>query len=492
MAARKNILIASVNRWSFCLAVERQVARENAQNHVDLLDLFELTAIHSPHWRPRDVMIERLDRKLARFVKPLINGREITSDIRTDPSAIPPIPEDIRDLRCYSVDGARVGLGIISSLLSITTVQTARRNSDFGPLFEPAWRSAHLSLQVGRAVSAIGYDEVHIFNGRHCHERPFCDVLDQHTRVIRYEQGATGNSYVQSDRPIHHPAAFAELVRKHDFSPEAGEGFYQARLSKAPGNIVSFFTAGQQPGELPAGVKPKQFVAFFTSSSDELMAISDDLGFGGFASQSDAALAMACQAARSGKRLVVRLHPHLQYKHPSWREEWDFDSLRAAGALIVEPESSCDSYALGAAAHCVFTCGSTMGFECTFQGVPTAEVGEWIGYRLGATRAVRSEAELVAFLEHPTLREGAHDAALLYGSYLRRGGTPLPEYEIGPQPNYARIGRRIVDPVRYVYQSLRDAVGLRSEAWGMVEGKAILDSNLEAQAKKKGFRVQAS
>lgn len=345
-----------------------------------------------------------------------------------------------------------------------------------------------MSYQIGRAAGAMGYDEVHLFNGRVCHQRPFCDLLERSARVVRYEQGATGASYLQADKPIHHPETIADLIRAHDYSPEAGEAFYLERFRKEPGNIVHFFTAAQVEGQLPPGVEPGGFVAFFSSSSDEMMAISDDIGFGEFPTQSEAALAMARTARVSGKRLILRMHPHLQYKHDSWRREWDFDRLAAEGVLVIPPESSCDSYALAGAAHCVFTCGSTVGMECSFRGIPNADVGRWVGARLGAMSAVLNERDMAEFLAAPSLPAGAREAAMMYGSWVRRAGTPLPEYDIGLHPSYSRISGRIVDPVRYAMQRLKDAArgGRRETPWGMVGGKAILESNLEARAKAKG------
>ena len=75
------VLIASANPWSFALAVERQMAREHASDTVDLLDLWSICSCYSPHWSRRDRLIERLNRKIARFMRPVINGREITADV---------------------------------------------------------------------------------------------------------------------------------------------------------------------------------------------------------------------------------------------------------------------------------------------------------------------------------------------------------------------------------------------------------------------------
>jgi hypothetical protein len=101
----ERILIASGNPWSFCMAVEREMARSYAHARVDALNLFTLCSRASPHWRVRDKLIETLDRKFERLVLPAINGRDITSDIRIDRGGIPPLPESYEALRAYEIDG---------------------------------------------------------------------------------------------------------------------------------------------------------------------------------------------------------------------------------------------------------------------------------------------------------------------------------------------------------------------------------------------------
>jgi hypothetical protein len=488
----KRVLIASSNTWSFCLAAERAVARASGAQ-VDVLNLFKLCSAVSPHWRRRDVLIEQVSRKFERFVRPLAGGQDITPAIRPDKDVVPPPQEDVSALRRYRRGPAYVGLGVLSSVMSRTTVQMAVSSDEYGPDYPAAWLSAHLSAQIGEVVADLGYDEVHIFNGRACYSRPFCDLVEQKTRLIRYEQGAAGNSYIQADRPIHHPRTTAELILAHDFSAEDGTAFYVDRLRKVPGDTVHFFTAAQVQGNMPTGLVPGEFIAFFTSSSDEMVAISDDVGFGDFATQFDAAFAMAAAARMQGKRLVVRMHPHLRYKHESWQREWDFKRLTNEGAVLIWPGDPCDSYSLAEAAHCVFTCGSTVGLECSFRGIPNADVGNWVGARLGAMQKVLNPCDVACFIERPFLPDGAVHAALLYGSFIRRAGIPLPEYDVGSHPNYARIAGQVVDPLRYGYQLAKDAIlsgTPRSEPWGLVNGKAVVESNLEPRAREEAADIR--
>jgi hypothetical protein len=479
----RKILIASSNPWSFALAVERELIRKAGDAQVDMVDLFSLTARHSPHWRRRDVLIEQANRKIARFVRPLINGRDVTGDVTLRPGDIPPVPRDLSGLRKYKVGEAAVGLGVLSSITSATTVQEPGTHEEYGATLPQAWRSAHLSLQTAEALRGHGYDEVFTFNGRHCFSRPFCDIMGSQSRMWRFEQGATGASYMIADRSIHDPATGFDLIRAHPFDAAEGEAFYQARLGRAPGDAVNFYVSRQVVGLLPEGVAPGEFVAFYSSSSDEFIAISDEAGFGAFANQYEAALAIADAAAAAGKRLVVRLHPHLQYKHASWRREWDFGRLREKGVIVIQPEDKADSYAIASAAHCVFTCGSTVGFECTFRGIPNADVGEWVGAKLGAMKHVLNARDVAEFIAAPTLPPEARNAALMYGSYIRRSGLPLHELDPGSHPHYARIAGEVVDPVRYRLQRMRDLLRSRKPAAaGMVGGKILIDPHLADRA----------
>jgi hypothetical protein len=474
----KKILIASSNPWSFSVAVERDIAQMNRSARVDVANLFRLCSSTSPHWRRRDVFIERLNRKIERFVIPAVNGRDITGDIALDPGSIPAPPETVEAISHYRLGEAHVGLAVLSSATSVTLIQNPGSLSEYGPALDRAWRSAHLSWQVGRAVREMGYDETYIFNGRLCYSRPYCEEMEASAAVYRYEQGATGNSYIQAAAPIHDPRTMAKLIFDHDFSPRVGEEFYDERFRRAPGSEVSFFTSGQVSGLVPEVLRDRPYVAFFTSSSDEMFWIKDGPNFGQFSTQVDLALCLAEICRRQGKTLAIRMHPHLQYKHESWLREWDLDRLRELGVVVLLPTDPCDSYALARSSHCVVACGSTLGFECSYLGIPNAEVGDWNGGRIGMCPVTDTAEELAGFVERPFLLPEARDRALLYGSFCRRAGKRLPELDVGRHPNFARLDGRIVDPVRAAFQKAKELLGKGSSPLSAT-GKIILEPGIQ-------------
>jgi hypothetical protein len=477
----ERILIAASNPWSFCLAVERDAAAIERPDEVDAIDIFRLCGRESPHWRGRDRIIETLNRKIDRFVMPAINGRDITADIAFDRGNIPPLPATYDALRAYEMGGAKIGLAVLSSVSSLTTIQFPRDLAEFGPALAPAWRSAHISMRIGEAVRQLGYDRVWIFNGRHCATRPFCDLIERDSELIRYEQGSAGDHYIRSSRSIHHPAELAHLIETHDFDPEAGEQFFRERLEKDAKNEVGLISAPQSSGQLPAGVRPGSTISFFTSASDEMFAVTDDAAYGDFATQHDIAVALADACQTHGLTLIVRLHPHLRFKHPAWLREWNFAELERGGAVVLQPTDPCDSYALVRASRGVITVGSTIGLEASYLGIPNAVVGRWLGGCLGASIEANSASHLADFIADPQLPPEARQRALQFGSFYKCGGKPLASLDVGSHPHFARIDGRIVDPIRYALQKIRgafrpptgdpNALDIRS---GMQGGRVIL------------------
>jgi hypothetical protein len=437
------------------MAVERDFARANSDGEVDTIDLFTLCSRASPHWSRRDRLIETLNRKIDRFVMPVISGRDITREVPVDAHAIPALPNSYDELRAYELDGAKIGLAVLSSIQSLTTIQNPHELGEFGKVLGPAWRSAHLSLRIGQAVREFGYDKVVIFNGRHCYSRPFCDAVERGAEVIRYEQGSAGNRYICASAPVQETRVFKSLIEDNALDRAAGDEFFRERMARNPATDVSLFTAAQRPGSLPNGMIEGRTVSFFTSSSDEAAAVTDDALFGSFANQYAIALALADICRANGLQLLIRLHPHLRFKHPSWRREWDFVELARRNVLVVAPEDGADSYAIVRASHSVITTGSTIGIEAAYLGIPSAVVGNWVGAFIGACTSANTRDELDAFLAEPRRLPTAREAALRFGSFYRTAGKLLPELDVGIHPNMARIDGRIVDPIRYAAQKLR-------------------------------------
>jgi hypothetical protein len=325
--------------WAFAVAVERQIAKSNPHAQVDVANLFRLYTGESPHWRRSDAAAERINRKIDRFVVEAANGEEITDGIKLDWSAIPPVPQGVEGLRSYSLGAARVGLAVLSTATSVTTICAPASTAEFGAPFPRAWRAAHLAAQAGEQVAPLGYDEIWIFNGRFCYSRPFCDVVEAagalRSSATSRARAAPPSSppTIRSTTPSHRRAAGPRprLRPPPPAKPSTSTG--SARL---PGDLVNFYTSAQVEGH-PARRRAMtgEFVAFL-----QLLLRRVRRGVGRCRPVRPLPRPVrpgarwrwhaGGQAAQGRSSFVLRFHPHLRYKHESWRREFDFDALRAA------------------------------------------------------------------------------------------------------------------------------------------------------------------
>jgi hypothetical protein len=202
-------------------------------------------------------------------------------------------------------------------------------------------------------------------------------------------------------------------------------------------------------------MKRAEAVVFFTSASDEMFAVTDNQLYGSFPTQYAIALALSDICRERDLQLIVRLHPHLRFKHSAWKREWHFAELARRGVLVLDPDDHADSYEILRAAHCVVTTGSTIGLEASFLGIPNVVVGIWLGGCLGASVVADTAEDLARFIASPRLPPNAREAALRFGGFYRTGGRLLPELDVGIHPNLARVDGRPVDRIRYAIQKLR-------------------------------------
>jgi hypothetical protein len=284
-----------------------------------------------------------------------------------------------------------------------------------------------------------------------------------------------------SAESLYEPLNLARIIAGCPADEVAGSEFFEERLSRSARWDAGFFSGSQDPGRVPASLRSRELVTFFNTSVDEFYAIRDEVRFGDFASQGEAALTLAEICREEGKAFAVRFHPHLQYKHGSWRDEWDFAALEQLGAVLIAPDDPTDTYALAKGSQSVISCGSTISFECSYLGIPNAVLGDGLSGALGVAPVVQGAAELRAFILSPWLPPDARAKALRLGAFYKNGATPVRGLDPASHPNFARIDRRIVDPVRYATQLLREAAAkLRARSAenrsGIVDGRVTLPS----------------
>jgi len=416
-----NILLVSCNPDPVCISVEISLVR-SLRNHsfVSACNINQVINCVSLANTPRDRLYERVDRKYSRFIVPEINGADLTGILDTSFTAkIPHVPAEINDVRNYKLQGISIGLAALSTAANSSKC-TSSFSSDYGTSLKHAWRIAHLSFYVGLRLSQLNFKNVFIFNGRHAISRPISEVLAKASTIFSYETSPSRQKYFYFDKPIHDPLVLANYIILNASNRSTASKFFLDSINRNSSSISTQFTSHQRVGLLPEGLGDHDVISFFTSSSDEYFAIRDDARLSNdFPGQFDVAYFSAVRCRNIGKKFVIRMHPNLDSKHHSWRDEWDFHLLESLGAIVLYPADSCDSYSLLLRSSAVITCGSTIGIEAAYHGVPSAVVGDFLSGRIGCASNTSSAEDLALFIRAPFVLQHSKERALCYGSFAK-------------------------------------------------------------------------
>lgn len=421
---------------------------------VDAFDTYPHIGSRVSYLTNRDLAYEFFAAKFRRFVLPNINGQDLTDKVNLSKVVVPTMPDLVGELRAATFHGAKVGLAALSLTATYTKIASRDLVSDYGPDLQRNWVVAHLATMAAKQID-YGYDEVYVFNGRTAVSRPFCDIFETRTRLVRFEVGGATDSFLLFNGSVHDPEVVAQHVLHHTPDLQAGSEFFKKNRARSLDAYSEKFSGAQRSGYLPDLIGDKKVVSMFSSSEDEYFAINDKASYGNFETQYDVAemVALACQ--RRGDLFVVRLHPHLAIKHDHWKKVWDFEKLSSLGAYVLMPDDQADSYALIDASKLVISCGSTVGVEAAYSDLPSLMIGKYHATVLGICTSAQSAEDIERFLDDPMTLPGAREKAVLFASYARTSGLPIPSLTDGKSVTNGRIDGRLIDPARSFVNRLR-------------------------------------
>ncbi|MBH9536914.1 hypothetical protein [Novosphingopyxis sp. YJ-S2-01] len=451
-------LLIFTNPFPLSVATLAQIGRDlTAQGWtVDALNGFANLAENGPMYSSRDRLYERVSQKYSRFIRPAINGQDLSKEMNRYQVDIPRLPASMADLRKARFLGSMVGLAALSSAASYTKIASRDDTADYGKPLLDSWVVAHKAAAAADRLRHR-YERVYLFNGRHAETRPFCDILEHDSEVIRYEAGAAENSYIHANGPFFDPYVFGRNIIEHEADFEAGRSYFDGNRARTKNSTAFTFIGDQTIGLLPENLSRDGLVTMFTSSEDEIFAVRDDPSFGEFPSQFDVALEVARQCHSLRRPMALRLHPHLAIKSDHWRRGWDFDQLQKFDVHIIEPTQPVDSYSLLDASEAVITCGSTIGIEAAYSGKPSLMIGQYQATVLGACPSAMSAKDIADFLADPKPLPDYEQKALWWASYFTVSGTKIPGLRDSTDPGRANLSGRSLDPARQILRYLRAA-----------------------------------
>jgi hypothetical protein len=322
-----------------------------------------------------------------------------------------------------------LGWGVLSSVVSVTKNSLVELDSHRALMRRYVEASILAFDRACELIDELRPDEVMLFNGRFATTRAVMRAAEARGIPWRiHERGGDKDRFWITDCLPHD----MELIQRkmqaqwRESDADAGHGFFQARRNRIERDWHSF-TRAQQFGRLPPELQGEgDWIAFFTTSEDEMLSIGDRNENQRYPSQFEAIEAVAEAVARlPGTRLCIRVHPHTSQKARADRARWA--RLRLPGVVLIGPEDPTDTYALIERAKVVCTYGSTVGVEATYWGRPSLLFSRSYYDHLGVCEVANGAEHVLEFLRHPTTFP--KELSLQYGAFWELLGQPYRYYE---------------------------------------------------------------
>jgi hypothetical protein len=314
------------------------------------------------------------------------------------------------------------------------------------------------------------FDEFWIWNGRTLHERVVVEWCRVHKKRIKFLE-VEGTDLDKQERwtllreSPHSRLGFQKLILNHWYKYPSSDAklsqWYRDRRDKIKNPFLEAQISGkkfQNPTD-----SPQEVFVFFTSSDDEVTAISSE-----WESKWGNQLHAATEVARifqtkfreiPSLKLVIRVHPNLKNKSISSQLAWLKLSIIAKrqfpGVSVILPKDSIDSYSLLDDAKGILVYGTTLGLEAVFEGKNLASLAPLRYDELCKVKQLKDEKSVVNWVlgvlnkKAPiSNREGSlawANWALTYGNnwqYVKKiRGKYLIELDglVSLKPNYLNI-----------------------------------------------------
>lgn len=359
--------------------------------------------------------------------------------------------ESLDSLRrtCF-YDNNIFGISLVSSLVSLTSnsaVNPSDHRTLVNDLANGFARCFHL---ISNLLASDGYDALVLFNGRFASVKGAVLAAAQLSKpVFFHERGCSMEKFSLKDYQPHDRIRFQEDIREHWNKANKGKAaiqiakdfFVSKRAGKEQGwtSFKDKMIAGASSSiiaDARSRTRPAigKVICFFSSSEDEYLSTEGVFETSGFEwqSQSQACAALAKAADKNGHSLIIRNHPHLQYKAHADRAKWDNLEFMEEPhkAILIKSNSAVDTYELIDYCDLVVVYGSTVGIEAVFWGKPVIAMSDTLYDEIGASiykPLTYNELDaLIGCIDNLLVDQ---NSALLYGYYLSTFGASFQLYK---------------------------------------------------------------
>jgi len=345
---------------------------------------------------------------------------------------------NINDLKNYTIDGANIGLGVVSSLMMITRDYNFNSN-DYKELIDCYLNVAYTVYRsIDELQKIYKFDEIYMFNGRFGEYYPAIEYCNQNKiGYSLHDRGADMYKYaVVKNDLIHRFARWKEEIElfwhnnsNNEYKEKIARKWFNDRRGGVDQNWVSF-TKNQKENALPTNFdKSKDNIAIFNSSFDEY-AVFDDWQNPIEKNENILIENILKHYIDDGsKHFYLRVHPNLKNVVTSqMREIDDLKAKNYKNFTIIYPDEVIDSYALMNACKKTVVSSSTVGVETTYWGNVSIGTGKAMYDSFDCVYKANNYDELYSLIDsdlNPKPKENTYK----YGYWAAEYGIPFKYFE---------------------------------------------------------------
>jgi hypothetical protein len=285
------------------------------------------------------------------------------------------LPQDIHSLKRMKIDDMEIGMAIASHLISLT--------NDSQPNLSSYYELMRTCIQFFTDVSAwfheqsfkSGIDEIWICNGRTFHEKVISELARRSDLSIKYyEIGGEGlipNRWILHESSPHNRALHQSEIENHFLKTTHSLPAITKWFLSHENPSVNKFASIQGINENNDDFNTKPFLVFFSSSDDEVAAVSSEWD-SPWGTQLECVRSLISKFNKQDKyNLIIRVHPNQGNKSKHDRRRWN-SLVGGKNVQIYRYSDAVNSYELLRKSEAVLTHGSTLGVEAAFRKKPQA------------------------------------------------------------------------------------------------------------------------
>lgn len=334
--------------------------------------------------------------------------------------------EDLRNLIYRNV---YIGLGIISSYISITRNLSPAIDEKSRTYFDAHIRqSIRLTDALYSIIETIKPDVIYNYNPRYEEFRSLFDICQslgiscQITEAVKKD--GTWRKVIY-DNHLPHDILKRKARREYCWNHysmtekekiELGNSFYVKRRGGKESGDKKIYVANQKEGNAPNFDESKRNIAIMNSSEDEFAAVGGDWDkLKLFKTQYDGIIYLLENAGKE-IHFYLRVHPNLSEIPYKYHTDLYELPKKYSNITVVPANSNMSTYTIMEKCEKIICFGSTMGIESSYWGKPALLLGPSYYYYDDVVYIPKSNKELMVML-NDDLKAKNNINMIKYGAY---------------------------------------------------------------------------